>query len=63
MLDKPQSCFGESSMTIELNHTIVPVHDNDASAHFYRDLFGFEFDGPFGTGPDFQPVAISSEGR
>ena len=45
-------------MTIELNHTIVPAHDNEASARFYRDLFGFEYDGPMGH---FAPVRISSQ--
>ena len=45
-------------MTIELNHTIVPSHDNEASARFYQDLFGFEYDGPLGH---FAPVRISSQ--
>ena len=45
-------------MTIELNHTIVPAHDNEASARFYRDLFGFEYDGPLGH---FAPVRISGQ--
>ena len=42
-------------MTIELNHTIVPAHDNEASAMFYADLFGFEYEGPLGH---FAPVRI-----
>lgn len=42
-------------MTIELNHTIVPAHDNEASARFYAELFGFEYDGPLGH---FAPVRI-----
>ncbi len=46
-------------MTIELNHTIVPAHDNEASARFYRDLFGFEYDGPLGH---FAPVRIPGQG-
>ena len=45
-------------MTIELNHTIVPAHDNEASARFYQDLFGFEYDGPLGH---FAPVRISNQ--
>ncbi len=45
-------------MTIELNHTIVPAHDNEASARFYRDLFGFDYDGPLGH---FAPVRIASQ--
>jgi len=30
-------------MEITLNHTIVPSHDNVASAKFYEKIFGFEF--------------------
>ena len=30
-------------MEITLNHTIVPSHDNVASAKFYERIFGFEF--------------------
>ena len=43
-------------MTIELNHTIVPAHDNEASAQFYVQLFGFDYDGPLGH---FAPVRIN----
>ncbi len=32
-------------MTIELNHTIVPSRDKVASARFYREMFGFEYNG------------------
>ncbi|MDH3642348.1 MAG: VOC family protein [Gammaproteobacteria bacterium] len=45
-------------MTIELNHTIVPCHDNEASARFFADLFGFEYAGPLGH---FAPVRIDSQ--
>ena len=45
-------------MTIELNHTIVPSHDNEASARFYERLFGFEYDGALGH---FAPVRIASQ--
>jgi catechol 2,3-dioxygenase-like lactoylglutathione lyase family enzyme len=45
-------------VTIELNHTIVPAHDNEASAQFYADLFGFEYTGPMGH---FAPVRIESQ--
>ena len=45
-------------MTIELNHTIVPAHDNEASAQFYVQLFGFEYDGPLGH---FAPVRINNQ--
>ena len=45
-------------MTIELNHTIVPAHDNEASARFYQEMFGFECDGPLGH---FAPVRIAGQ--
>ena len=45
-------------MTIELNHTIVPAHDNEASARFYQEMFGFEYDGPLGH---FAPVHIAGQ--
>ncbi|MCZ6616841.1 MAG: VOC family protein [Gammaproteobacteria bacterium] len=45
-------------MTIELNHTIVPAHDNEASAQFYVQLFGFDYDGPLGH---FAPVRINNQ--
>lgn len=45
-------------MTIELNHTIVPAHDNEASAQFYAGLFGFEYTGPMGH---FAPVRIENQ--
>ena len=35
-------------MAIELNHTTVPAHDRQASADFYTQLFGFEFQGLLG---------------
>ena len=45
-------------MTIELNHTIVPAHDNEASAQFYVQLFGFDYDGPLGH---FAPGRINNQ--
>lgn len=45
-------------MTIELNHTIVPTRDKQASVRFYQHMFGFEYSGPFGH---FEPVKISSQ--
>src|SRR6478672_6460231 len=30
----------EADMTIVLDHTIVPAHDNDASARFFARIFG-----------------------
>jgi catechol 2,3-dioxygenase-like lactoylglutathione lyase family enzyme len=45
-------------MTIELNHTIVPARDKEASARFYERMFGFEYTGPMGR---FTPVRIPSQ--
>jgi catechol 2,3-dioxygenase-like lactoylglutathione lyase family enzyme len=35
-------------MTIQLNHTIVPAHDRDASARFLAEILGLEPPTPFG---------------
>ena len=45
-------------MTIELNHTIVPARDKEASARFYERMFGFEYTGAMGH---FTPVRIQSQ--
>jgi hypothetical protein len=37
------SCH-EETMTIELNHTVVPARDKIASAKFFARLFGLSFD-------------------
>jgi catechol 2,3-dioxygenase-like lactoylglutathione lyase family enzyme len=42
-------------MSVELNHTIVAVHDKDASARFLADLLGLEVAPRFGP---FTPVQI-----
>lgn len=34
---------GSASMTIVLNHTIVPARDKEASARFFADLFGLHY--------------------
>ena len=36
-------------MAITLNHTIIPTHDNVASAQFYERIFGFKFVQEWGT--------------
>ena len=46
-------------MTIELNHTIVPSRDKVASARFYQEMFGFEYNGSWGH---FEPVQIPNQG-
>jgi len=45
---------GDSS-AMELNHTIVPAHDKEASARFLADIFGLPYDGPHGH---FAPVRV-----
>ena len=32
-------------MTIVLDHTIVPAHDNEASAKFFAHIFGLNYEG------------------
>lgn len=44
-------------MSIELNHTIVPAHDKDASARFFARVFGLSYDGPR---YHFAPVRINA---
>ena len=43
-------------MTIELNHTIVPTRDNEASARFFARIFGLSYEGPTGH---FAPVEVN----
>jgi catechol 2,3-dioxygenase-like lactoylglutathione lyase family enzyme len=45
-------------VTVELNHTIVPAHDKEASARFYERILGFPYQGPLGH---FAPVRIPSQ--
>jgi catechol 2,3-dioxygenase-like lactoylglutathione lyase family enzyme len=42
-------------MAITLNHTIVPTHDKEASARFFAQIFGLNYDGPNGH---FAPVRV-----
>ena len=49
---------GVLKMAVELNHTTVPAHDKEASAVFYTQLFGFEYQGPLGQ---FAPVQIKGQ--
>ena len=41
---------------INLDHTIVPAHDKEASAKFFARIFGFTYEGPQGP---FAPVRVS----
>ena len=43
-------------MTIELDHTIVPARDKEASTRFFARIFGLEYDG---SGPHFAPVRVN----
>jgi catechol 2,3-dioxygenase-like lactoylglutathione lyase family enzyme len=43
-------------MTIVLDHTIVPAHDNVASAGFFARIFGLRFEGSVSH---FAPVQVN----
>jgi catechol 2,3-dioxygenase-like lactoylglutathione lyase family enzyme len=43
-------------MPIVLDHTIVPAHDNEASARFFARIFGLSFEGPVSH---FAPVRVN----
>jgi catechol 2,3-dioxygenase-like lactoylglutathione lyase family enzyme len=43
-------------MTIELNHTIVPARDKEASARFFARIFGLKVGKPFSV---FTPVRVN----
>ena len=43
-------------MTIVLDHTIVPAHDNEASARFFADMFGLKYEGAMSH---FAPVRLN----
>ncbi len=43
-------------MTIVLDHTIVPAHDNEASAGFFARIFGLRYEGSVSH---FAPVKVN----
>jgi catechol 2,3-dioxygenase-like lactoylglutathione lyase family enzyme len=43
-------------MAIVLDHTIVPAHDNEASARFFAHIFGLAYEG---TMSHFAPVRVN----
>jgi catechol 2,3-dioxygenase-like lactoylglutathione lyase family enzyme len=49
---------GEAIMAITLNHTIVPARDKEASARFFAQIFGLQYDGPMSH---FAPVRVNGE--
>ncbi len=44
------------AVAIELNHTIVPALDKEASATFFARIFGLRYEGPTGH---FAPVQVN----
>ncbi|GAA1976785.1 VOC family protein [Catenulispora subtropica] len=44
-------------MSVELNHTIVPAHDPQASAQFLADILGLRVEPPLAH---FTPVALAN---
>jgi catechol 2,3-dioxygenase-like lactoylglutathione lyase family enzyme len=49
-------CQREAAMAIVLDHTIVPAHNNEASAGFFARIFGLRFEGPVSH---FAPVRVN----
>ena len=45
-------------MTVELNHTIVPARDPQASAHFLADILGLSVNPPLAH---FTPVTLANK--
>ena len=43
-------------MAIVLDHTIVPARDKEASARFFAEIFGLQYEGPHGH---FAPVRVN----
>jgi len=54
-IDRPRA--GDVTMTITLNHTIVPARDKEAAAQFFARIFGLRFEGPSGH---FAPVQVNA---
>src|SRR6516225_299716 len=46
----------EACMSIDLDHTIVPAHDKEASARFLARILGLRYDGPVSH---FAPLKIN----
>jgi hypothetical protein len=46
----------EAAMAIVLDHTIVPAHDNEASAKFFAHIFGLNYEGAMSH---FAPVRLN----
>src|SRR4051812_29252525 len=48
--------IGEVDVAIVLDHTIVPAHDNEASARFFARIFGLPYEGAVSH---FAPVRVN----
>jgi catechol 2,3-dioxygenase-like lactoylglutathione lyase family enzyme len=51
-----EKALEEAVMTIELDHTIVPARDKEASARFFARIFGLAYQGPMSH---FAPVRVN----
>jgi DNA-binding MarR family transcriptional regulator/catechol 2,3-dioxygenase-like lactoylglutathione lyase family enzyme len=54
----PHPTGGTPTMTIVLNHTIIPATDKEASARFFADLLGLQVGEPAGP---FTPVQVNDD--
>ena len=46
-------------MTVVLDHTIVPVRDQDESVDFYTNVLGFKYDGRAGMNDVFAVIRLN----
>ena len=46
-------------MTAVLDHTVVPVRDQDESVDFYTNILGFKYDGRAGTNDVFAVIFLN----
>ena len=46
-------------MTAVLDHTVVPVRDQDESVDFYTNILGFQYDGRAGTNDVFAVIFLN----
>ena len=46
-------------MTAVLDHTIVPVRDQDESVDFYTNVLGFQYDGRAGINDVFAMICLN----
>ncbi len=46
-------------MTVVLDHTILPVRDQDESVDFYTNVLGFKYDGRTGMNDVFAVIRLN----